>query len=280
MESRLKKLIKSCMPQPALRFYRSFKGAAAESDILILLHACLVRPFNAARNAFFIKKSAADAANSSDDIRRIFAYDYSLLPNKYLQELEKGSFDKEAAVQKTGYSIGYPAWNLLYYSILCSMPKVRTRKSVIVETGTNLGFSTIILAQALKDSGVEGRVYTVDINEKAVEAARKNVERAGLADLVEFHVEDSLIFLRRLVKDVEFIDFAFLDGNHEYYYVRKEFSIIYSRVAASCGKVYFDNTVSGGVARGLRFIRRAYGGNMLEFRNCSWSPPGNAIWQP
>lgn len=33
------------------------------------------------------------------------------------------------------------------------------------------------------------------------------------------------------------------------------------------------------MAKALRHIKAAYGGNLIEFLNCSWAPPGNAIWQ-
>jgi hypothetical protein len=34
------------------------------------------------------------------------------------------------------------------------------------------------------------------------------------------------------------------------------------------------------VAEALRRIRAAHGGNLIEFANCSWAPPGNAVWRP
>lgn len=175
--------------------------------------------------------------------------------------------------------MGYPSWNLLYYALLCSLPP-EVREPVIVETGTNQGFSTIVMAQALKDLGARSVVRTVDIDPDVVAIARANVAKAGLSDYVEFHVEDSLKYLKRVVQEVRAIHFAFLDGNHAYDHLRKEFSILHPRVAACRGKVYFDNTTAGGVARALRYIRVAYGGNLIEFENCSWQPPGNAIWQP
>jgi hypothetical protein len=49
----------------------------------------------------------------------------------------------------------------------------------------------------------------------------------------------------------------------------------------SCrGKVYFDITSAGGVAEALRRIGAAHGGDLVEFANCSWAPPGNAVCQP
>jgi predicted O-methyltransferase YrrM len=209
--------------------------------------------------------------------RRMFDYDHQLLANRYLAELEASSPDLEAAVKLTGLSIGYPAWNLLYYCVLCSLPP---GEALIVETGTNHGFSTIVLAQALKDAHVRGVVRTVDIDPAVVGRARENVENAGLTEYVDFSVGDSLGFLEQVATDRDRIDFAFLDGNHEFAHVVKEFDIVHPLVVACRGKVYFDNTESGDVAEALRHIRATYGGNLTEFQNCSWSPPGNAIWQP
>jgi len=220
-----------------------------------------------------------DTAPPEAGVRRMFNYNHALLPNPYVSELESRSPDIDAAIANTGLTIGYPAWNLLYFSLLCSLAAER-REVVVVETGTNHGFSTILMAQALQDTGARGILRTVDIDPDRVQIARQNVAKAGLSDRVEFHVEDSLRFLSQLVKDVPQIDFAFLDGNHEWSHVTKEFGIIYPRVVACRGKVYLDNTQSGGVAAAMRFIRQAYGGNLVEFTNCSWSPPGNAIWQP
>jgi hypothetical protein len=212
-------------------------------------------------------------------VHRIFKYNYNLLPNEYLNKLESESGSIETVNPKTGFSIGYPAWNLLYYSILCSLPRNK-REVVVLEVGTNIGSSTIIIAQALKDAGVDGYVRTVDINEKTTAIAKENITKAGLADRVEFHVQDSLEFLGNLVNEVDHIDFAFIDGNHSFDHVIKEFSIIYPRIIVCLGKVYLDNTLIGGVADALKFIKAVYGGNIIEFNNCSWYPPGNIIWQP
>lgn len=214
-----------------------------------------------------------------DSVFRIFEYNHSLLPNPYIARLESESHDFESAIPKTAHTVGYPSWNLLYYALLCSLPP-NNQEVIVVETGTNYGFSAIILAQALKDMNRRGIVRTVDIDENLVRIAKRNVENAGLLEYVEFHVQDSRTYLSRVVKEVDHIHFAFLDSYHEDQHVRKEFSLIYPRIVACRGKVYFDNTVSGGVARALRFIKYAYGGNFIEFTNCSCAPPGNVIWQP
>lgn len=247
------------------------------SDGLVTVQAALQYPKNRICRGWAQRKQLA-GGKSANRSCRMFNYNPMLLPNPVLAELETGATDTEAAKLRTGLTVGYPAWNLLYYTLLCSLPPEMS-EPVVVETGTNHGISTIVLAQALKDAGHRGVVRTVDIDPAVVEIARANVARAGLIEFVEFHAEDSLEYLKRLAGEVPAIHFAFLDGNHAYDHVRREFGIIHARVAACRGKVYFDNTTAGDVARALRYIRVAYGGNLIEFENCSWQPPGNVIWQ-
>lgn len=205
----------------------------------------------------------------------MFDYDRNVLPNAHLARLEASVGRLDQAVRTTGMSVGYPAWNLLYYSLLCSLPP--STPPVVVETGTNHGGSTIVMAQALADAKTGGRVLTVDVDPAAVERARANVRQAGLTEYVSFHTGDSVGFLRRL--DVEHVHFAFLDASHARDAVVAEFEAIHPFVSACSGKIYFDNTSNGGVASALADIRRRFGGNVVEFPACSWLPPGNALWQ-
>ena len=210
--------------------------------------------------------------------RRMFTYDRRLLVNEYLAEQEAATGDLESAIARTGFSLGYPSWNLLYYTLLCSLP--RSGSPVVIETGTNRGFSTIVLAQALRDGGARSVVRTVDVDPDVVKLAERNLANAGLSDLVSFSVSDSLDFLGALRGEVDRVDFALLDGDHSAAHVLAEFELVRPLVERCGGKVYFDNTSAGGVAEALRRIRAAHGGNLIEFANCSWAPPGNAVWQP
>ncbi|MGH7897887.1 MAG: O-methyltransferase [Candidatus Binatia bacterium] len=248
------------------------------SRLALRLEALIARPANAAR-ARRTRARRERAAAGMLESRRLFGYREALLPNARLAEVDRRARHPLDAVETSGFTIGYPAWNLLYYAALCALPRAN-REAVVVETGTNRGFSTIVLAQALADAGVAGSVDTVDIDAAVVAIARDNVAQAGLSHRVRFHVGDSIAFLHRLASERPGVDFAFLDGSHEYGHVRAEFAILFPAVVAARGIVYFDNTAAGGVARALHFVRRAYPGNLVEFPNCSWYPPGNAVWQP
>jgi predicted O-methyltransferase YrrM len=210
---------------------------------------------------------------------RIFDYDKNLLPNRYLASLEEAVTNIEEAKKKTGYSIGYPGWNLLYYSALCSLR--RDSFNTMIETGTNLGCSTIILAQALRDSRFDGCVYTVELDETNYARAVHNIHNAGLGDLVQLHNEDSLTFLADISIPDNLITYAFLDGCHDQDHVVREFELIYPYLDHK-SFVVFDNTyplVDTRVNAALRHIKAQYGGNLINFENVSWSTPGLATWQ-
>lgn len=242
------------------------------------------RPLNWGRYQFINLRTKLQRAYREENAQtRHFDYAPELVANNYIVELDKKNqnlSNLEASIENTGYTIGYPAWNLLYYSLYTSLYFTDYRTPIIVETGTNWGLSTIIMAQVLKDLGLNAKIKTVEIDEATANIAKENAKQADVSDYIEFYVQDSLLFLRDIAQQIDHIDFIFLDGNHDFDFVKKEFDVIYPLIVTSHGKVYFDNTARMGVKRALKYIKRAYGGNLVEFRNCSWSPPGNAIWQP
>lgn len=224
-------------------------------------------------NALHLRRQIRDIPQ--DEIRRMFHYDRRLLPNDYLADKDKDVDTVEKAVSQTGISPGYPSWNLLYYSLLSSLKP----QAVVVEIGTHKGFSTILLAQAIKDRGYEGIVWTVDLDRHLVTIAEQNVARAGLTEFVRFHVDESTHFLSQFAGKTDHIDFAFVDGDHSEDQVMREFDLLRPFVVQCGGKIFFDNTGTGGVSTALLRIRREHGGNLVTFDNCSWGPHGNVIWQ-
>jgi hypothetical protein len=225
--------------------------------------------------------------------RRRFDYERRLLPNAYMAHLEpEGIEDPRIAARLfTGRTIGYPAWNLLYYSLMCSLPgpdpddfsllpNPLPGDCVVIETGTNRGASTLTMAQALEDVNLDAVVETIDLNEDILVYAKGNAYLAGLEDRIVFNHGDSIEFLRRKVEEVSHIDFIFLDDDHDGDHMFEEFSIVHPKLLVRGGTAYFDNTLEGGVAEALNKIKKEFGGNLVRFDNCSWGPPGNAIWQP
>jgi predicted O-methyltransferase YrrM len=84
----------------------------------------------------------------------------------------------------------------------------------IVEFGTSFGISTIHLAAALRDNG-GGRLVGSELEPDKAARACKNLEAAGLSDLVEVREGDALETLARDLPDA--IDFVLLDGHKPLY---------------------------------------------------------------
>ena len=214
---------------------------------------------------------------------RMFGYDTKLLPNKYLAKLETGVTSIEDAREKTGATIGQPRWGLLYYLLLSHLD--RNREEIIVETGTNLGMTTIILAQALIDSGCRGKVMTFELETENLTRAVLNFKKAGVENSIEQFQGDSLATLPKALKDIDKIRFCFLDASHLYSDVKAEFETVFPKLSDDA-LVVFDNTFAiadeGEDQRVNGFLKdlpQLYGGNLINMEFVSWWTTGLAIWQ-
>lgn len=214
---------------------------------------------------------------------RMLQYNRALLPNAHLARLEEGVSTLEMARERSGASIGYPGWGLIYHILLSHLDP--TRHNVIVETGTNWGCTTSVLAQALIDSGSPGRVYTIEIDAENCRVAAENLLKASVFHKVDLINEDSRRALPALVEQLDEIRIAFLDGSHLYEDVLFEFSTIYPRLTDH-SLVIFDNTYQIAephedqrVNGALRYIRERWGGQLVNFEFVSWNTPGLALWQ-
>ncbi|MEU2839830.1 O-methyltransferase [Streptomyces sp. NPDC007076] len=117
--------------------------------------------------------------------------------------------DLDAAVENSD-AAGLPAIQVAanqgkLLNLLARLQGART----VLEIGTLGGYSTIWLARALPEGG---RVVTLEADPAYAEVARANIERAGLADVVEIRVGRALDTLPELAAeghgpfDVVFID--------------------------------------------------------------------------
>ncbi|HEX7080623.1 MAG TPA: class I SAM-dependent methyltransferase [Gammaproteobacteria bacterium] len=73
----------------------------------------------------------------------------------------------------------------------------------ILEVGTSYGYSTVWLAEAARETG--GRVTGLEIHPRKVDYARAELEKAGLAEHVEFRVGDALETLKTLPGPFDFV---------------------------------------------------------------------------
>ncbi|MEO6341229.1 MAG: class I SAM-dependent methyltransferase [Caulobacteraceae bacterium] len=73
----------------------------------------------------------------------------------------------------------------------------------ILELGTSYGYSTLWLADAARATG--GKVISLELEAYKVDAARAALQRAGLADYVEFHIGNALDILPTLPGPFDFV---------------------------------------------------------------------------
>jgi hypothetical protein len=214
---------------------------------------------------------------------RITDYDRTIVPSRFVAFLDEGVEEPDEWISRSGRSLGHPGWGWVYHTVLMTLDP--SRSNVIVETGTNVGSTAIVVAQAVIDSGRDAVVHTVELEEEIYAEACRRFELAGVAKIVRPHLGDSLKFLESFVADVDEIALAFLDGNHFHDHVVSEFELIVDRMRRD-GLVVFDNTAliadSGEDPRvngALRTIVSRFGGNLLNLPFCSWYTPGIAVWQ-
>jgi predicted O-methyltransferase YrrM len=93
-------------------------------------------------------------------------------------------------------------------ALLYTLARTRTARTV-VEFGTSFGFSALHLAAALKDNG-GGLLVTTEFEPGKVARARRNIDEAGLSEIVEIREGDALETLAHAVPD--HVDLVFLDG--------------------------------------------------------------------
>lgn len=85
------------------------------------------------------------------------------------------------------------------------------RAQRILEIGTLGGYSTIWLARSLPEGG---RLITLEVNPAHAEVARKNLDRAGLQDLVEVRLGSAVESMEKLMQAGERpFDFVFIDAD-------------------------------------------------------------------
>ena len=101
-----------------------------------------------------------------------------------------------------GFSV-HPDQGELMYLLCRSLNATR-----VVDFATSIGFSTLYLAAAVRDNG-GGKVIGAEIVPAKIATARRNLEEAGLASLVEIRAGDA----RKTLKDLGgAVDFALIDG--------------------------------------------------------------------
>jgi predicted O-methyltransferase YrrM len=134
------------------------------------------------------------------------------------------------------------------------------RAKMLVETGTARGglartkaegASTVVFGLWAKRHGA--RLHSVDIEPSSIEQARTAVQETELADVVDFHLGDSVAFLTTFDQPVDFLYLDSFDWHHEpeiqqacQEHHLKEFEAIQSRLHDDSVVLIDDCGVEGG----------------------------------
>lgn len=147
-----------------------------------------------------------------------------------------GLMDEAVAAGLPDIAVSADVGRLL--QILISM----TTGRLAVEVGTLAGYSAIWMARGLSP---EGRLITIEIEERHAEFARRQFERAGVSDRVEVTVGAGIDVLEALVSELDpgSVDLLFIDAvKHEY----SQYFTIAKPLIAVGGLVLADNVYGTG----------------------------------
>jgi caffeoyl-CoA O-methyltransferase len=137
------------------------------------------------------------------------------------------TMESEAADQ--GIPIVGPVVGRLLYLL------ARLRKAGrILELGTATGYSAIFMGAACREH--PGRMISLEIDPQMAQQARRNIDRAGLADIIEVRCQDAL---KALVDFDEAVDMIFMDVEKQDYV---KLLPILTKIAEPNGLLVADNT--------------------------------------
>ncbi len=124
----------------------------------------------------------------------------------YINSLDRGNDEILDLIEKEALETNVPIIRKETQSLLRTMVEL-ARPSAILEAGTAVGFSSILMARSgRKDS----KITTIENYEVRIPVAKKNIERAGLTDRITLMEGDAVTIFSELAGpfDMIFIDSA------------------------------------------------------------------------
>ena len=137
----------------------------------------------------------------------------------------------------------------LYRTVLARKPVAA------LEVGMAYGLSSLAIGQALRDSGGNGKLISLDPVQSThyKRIGRINIERAGWAEFHELIEAPDYLALPRLLERGQKIDFAYIDGWHTFDYCLLDFFYC-DKMLNPRGVVAFNDTGYRAVQKVLRFV--------------------------
>jgi len=146
-------------------------------------------------------------ARIEEERERLLICDEPLVDNS---QYEPGLYDKGKTVRSVCKASKSPKPLLLMYMLILAI-----KPSKIIELGTNLGISSAYLATALKLNGQNGRLITLEASPYRLRLAKQVHKNLGLKNITYIQGLFSET-LSNILNDIGPVDFAFIDGHHQY----------------------------------------------------------------
>lgn len=135
-----------------------------------------------------------------------------------------------------------------------------------IEIGLGYGIAALFACEGLLASGdANARHVAVDPYQatRFADCGLQFLDEAGVAELVEYHPEESQIVLPRFVSEARSFDLAFVDGNHRFDGVFLDL-IYLGRLVRAGGIVFVDDYQLRSVAHGASFCTTNLGWTVEE----------------
>ena len=123
-----------------------------------------------------------------------------------------------------------------FLTLICKLCNAKNA----LEIGTLTGFSGIHIARGLKENG---KLVTVEIEQKHGDTAKKYFEKAGLKDKTEVVISPALDYMKILAEENKSFDFIFIDANKTNYPDYLEMAIKLSHAGTA---ITMDNMIKNG----------------------------------
>ena len=153
---------------------------------------------------------------------------------------------------------------LLLYKLLTSKNSNCSRHPILsLDVGTARGFSAIIMARAMLDSNIQGRIYTIDIIDQDESRNWHVAKQQRDEPLAGVRISRSKIWRRWYEEEAKVIspitgkssevleswnngdiDFAFIDGEHRYHAVKADLEML-DALMAEGGQIVLDDYHTG-----------------------------------
>ena len=113
-----------------------------------------------------------------------------------------------------------------------------TKSKQVLEIGCGNGYSTIWLADAVKENN--GKIHAIDFSRPRFDDAKVNLKEAGLSNFVNFYFDNALKIIPK-ISDPQLFDFVFVDGEKRHYW--DFWKVIKNRLAKNA-VVVFDDVIA------------------------------------